>query len=147
MPQRQDRLRILRSMYHATHARTHAHEARGGACDLACGTGSCIFYSRLTCASHPPRILFFFLLLLFLSRSRRDFFAATRPRNPRFPRKILLSQWRSRISYSSVMYVFFFLNIDAPHACCVEFKIQTSRRFIRKNILKEHSTKGIKIQD
>lgn len=135
MPQRQDRLQMFQSMwYHATHARTHVRRCAEARAISHAGVVHFLLAPYVCIPTRALRIFFLFLFFLFLSRSRRDFFAATRPRNLRFPRKISLSQWRPRISYSSVMYVF--LNIDAPHVRCVECKIQMPRRFIREGILK-----------
>lgn len=70
MPQRQDRLQMFQSMrYHATHARTHTRRCVETRAFLACGTGSCIFYSRLTCASQRPmasvaNLFFFFIIII-----------------------------------------------------------------------------------
>lgn len=98
---------MLQSVYHATHARTHTRRCAEARAILHAGRGRAFFIRALRV--HPigrARALRILFLLLFPSRFRRDFFAATRLRNPRFPRKIPLSHWRSRISYSSVTYVF-----------------------------------------
>jgi len=116
-------------------ARTYAHApVRRDACVLACGTGSCIFYSRLTCASQRSlRISFFFFIISpagIFSQLRDHVIRASRAKFP------LVATFADFVFLGDVR----FLNIDAPRVR----RMQNSNapKIYSKTYLKsfEHST-------